>query len=185
MKKNYLFALFIVGIFIVFTGALCSTETTNTNTANVNLNVNEEEVVINTAIQPATNEEVEILENSNMPDEEVVAVEVEVTELFAVGNYTGSGTATRVFSDGVFTHTVEANIPDPGEGKFYEGWLVTSTPALDFFSTGELTKDGDVYVLEYTSTIDEAGHPEVVITEETSANGLDNNPEAHVLEGEF
>lgn len=179
MKKSFLAPLFVVGIFVLFTGALCSTESANTNIANVNV----EETTANTVDQPATNEEGEMLENLNLPEEEIK--EVEVTELFAVGGYTGDGTATRVYTNGVFTHTIQANLPDPADGKFYEGWLVTSTPSLDFFSTGGLTKEGNVYILEYTSTEDEFDHPEVVITEETSANGLDGSPEAHILEGEF
>ena len=106
-------------------------------------------------------------------------VEVEIK---AVGNYTGNGFATRSFLDGKFKHKVEANIGDPAEGKFYEGWLV-DLPA--FFSTGKMEKVNGKYVLEYTSEEDSRLFKAVVITEETEANGLDGKPEVHVLEGKF
>jgi hypothetical protein len=54
----------------------------------------------------------------------------EQATLEVVGNYTGSGIATRAFNGERFSHTVRANIPDPAEGKFYEGWLVDGS---DFF----------------------------------------------------
>lgn len=118
-------------------------------------------------------------------EEEVKEVEVDVTSLEAVNNYDGSGKATRIFENGKFTHTVTANLDDPAEGKFYEGWLVTQTPELDFFSTGELTKSEDDYTLEYTADENLSQYNEVVVTEETEADGLDGVPEDHVLEGSF
>ena len=171
MKKPYQTSLLLIGIFILFTGATCSTdETTNTNTN----------------AKTDTTEIVEVIENININENiNENLVEVEKTNLFAVGNYTGDGTATRIYDEKEFTHTVTANIDDPADGKFYEGWLVTKTPSLDFISTGELTKDGDSYILEFTSPEDQSAFNEVVITEETSANGLDGVPEDHVLEGEF
>lgn len=100
----------------------------------------------------------------------------------AVGNYDGEGLATRSYLDGIFAHTVSANLNPPANGKFYEGWLVKGS---DFFSTGKMNEQDGQYILEYTSDEDQRSFNEVVITEETEANGLDNNPEDHVLEGEF
>lgn len=117
--------------------------------------------------------------------EPIPKAEVERIEIGAVGDYTGNGIATRSFSDSKFTHTVEANLPDPAKGKFYEGWLVKKTPSLQFFSTGKLNKDNDQYVLYYETEEDKSEYNEVVITEETESLGLDNNPEIHVLEGNF
>lgn len=108
---------------------------------------------------------------------------VEQVKLLAVGNYSGNGTASRSFENGNFKHSVEANIGDPSSGKFYEGWIVKSG---DFISTGKLSKKSEgLYVLAYTSDQNMMEYDKVVITEETEANGLDNKPEAHVLEGSF
>ena len=62
------------------------------------------------------------------------------------------------------------------------GWLVGS---FGFVSTGKMVKEGNQYVLQFESQEDMSSYKKVVITEETEANGLDNNPEAHVLEGNF
>ncbi|MFC1651552.1 rhodanese-like domain-containing protein [Patescibacteria group bacterium] len=103
-------------------------------------------------------------------------------EIKAVSGYSGSGFAIRSFLDGEFFHRLEADLDDPAAGKFYEGWLVKGS---DFFSTGKMKKVSGQYVLEYTSNEDQRDYTEVVITEETESQGLDNNPETHVLEGEF
>lgn len=112
----------------------------------------------------------------------------ETAILEAVGEYEGDGTATRIFKDGVFTHTVSADVNEPSDGKFYEGWLVKKIGGVvtNFFSTGrmELSEDGS-YVLTFTSEMNYEGYNHVVITEETEALGLDGNPEDHVLEGRF
>jgi hypothetical protein len=107
----------------------------------------------------------------------------ETTQLSAVGTYTGSGVATRLFADGAFTHTITARVSPPATGKFYEGWLVM--PGPQFFSTGKLEMSGAAYTLSYTADQNYPDHTDVVITEETTSQGLDNNPEAHVLEGSF
>ena len=114
-----------------------------------------------------------------------IEVEVEETEILPVGNYTGEGIATRIFDGTQFTHSVKANLPDPAEGKFYEGWLVIKTPSLRFFSTGKMVKDNGQYVLSYQTGKNQSEYNEVVITKETESLGLDNNPETHVLEGSF
>lgn len=110
---------------------------------------------------------------------------VETAKLLAVGNYKGSGTATRSFAGTTFTHNVRASLSDPVKGKFYEGWLVKKKPTLTFFSTGRMTKEGDVYVLTFIASQNYPEHKDVVITEETESLGLDGKPEAHVLEGSF
>jgi len=102
--------------------------------------------------------------------------------LKSVNNYVGSGLGSRSFLNGEFKHIVTADIKDPAQGKFYEGWLVAGDK---FFSTGAMKKENGKYVLTYTSMEDSRAFKSVVITEETSSNGLDNKPETHVLEGEF
>lgn len=109
-------------------------------------------------------------------------LETEKTILEAVGFFEGSAVATRNFDGKVFVHEVRAEVDDPKEGKFYEGWLVNLP---EFFSTGKMIKEGDEYVLRYESNEDRSSFNEVVITEETEADGLDGKPEAHVLEGSF
>lgn len=111
-----------------------------------------------------------------------VEAPIETAILQAVGDYTGSGPATRVYDRGVFAHAVTANIGEPAEGKFYEGWLVNGK---EFFSTGKLSKNNDTYELSYTADKNYPDYKKVVITEETISDGLDNKPEAHVLEGSF
>lgn len=114
------------------------------------------------------------------------AVAVEEATLAAIAPYTGSGSATRSFNGQTFSHTVTANIADPAPGKFYEGWLVMPTPSgPNFFSTGKMNKSGNGYNLIYSANQNYPEHVNVVITEETLSQGLDNNPEAHVLEGSF
>jgi hypothetical protein len=105
--------------------------------------------------------------------------------LAPVGNYTGVGNASRIYEGGHFLHMATASIEDPPEGKFYEGWLVKQDPELAFISTGKMVKNGNTYYLEFTDEEDLRDYNEVVITEETEANGLDGNPETHVLEGSF
>lgn len=103
--------------------------------------------------------------------------------LSAVGDYTGSGTATNVDNtDGDTIHEVVASLDEPAEGKFYEGWVVG--PSV--ISTGALESEGDgEWSLIFTTNQDISAHDRVVITEETLANGLDGVPEDHVLEGSF
>jgi len=106
--------------------------------------------------------------------------------LTAVSIVTGDVQATVSFFNGTFTHALMADIPQPAEGKFYEGWLVQGT---DFFSTGRLENIGGdeavYYTLLYTNTEDQRAYNEVVVTEETESLGLDGNPETHIFEGTF
>lgn len=122
--------------------------------------------------------------HSTAKDEKIP--EQEEVSLDAVDARGGTATATRIFSGGQMTHTVHATVGDPQEGKFYEGWLVQKPP-LKFYSTGKMAeREEGVYELTYIRPDDaEARYNEVVITEETLADGLDNKPEAHIFEGSF
>jgi hypothetical protein len=133
----------------------------------------DEPIEIGDPIQPDDIEEI----GNAVPE---IGMRQEAT-LLAVGDYSGSGVAVSTYIDGVYSHTVSAELGDPAEGKFYEGWLAGG---FGFISTGKLEKEGDKYVLEFTSNDDlTSKYSKVVITEETEANGLDNKPEAHVIEG--
>lgn len=114
-----------------------------------------------------------------------VSPQTETANLKSVGNYSGSGTATRSWDGQTFTHTVTAIIHDPAEGKFIEGWFVNMSKDPKFFSTGNLKKEGGVWKLTYTTNQNYQDYNDVVVTEETSTKGNDGVPEAHVLEGSF
>ena len=140
------------------------------------------DITVNT-ISASDNTIVPSNNSATRPAEGVEAPEnVEKATLAAVGEYEGSGSATRSFTDDTFSHEVVASLDDPAEGKFYEGWLVGSSVV----STGKLTSEGGgEWSLTFTSEDDLTSHDSIFITEETEANGLDGNPEAHVLEGSF
>jgi|TARA_Y100000310_G_scaffold69828_1_gene65376 hypothetical protein len=128
-------------------------------------------------------------DSDKMESDEVVPTDVVPTDVIeqeatleAVGTYIGSGSAESSYDGKMYSHKVTADIGDPAEGKFYEGWLVGG---FGFVSTGKMVKEGNQYVLQFESQEDMSSYKKVVITEETEANGLDNNPEAHVLEGNF
>ena len=132
--------------------------------------------------EPQTSsEQTGVLESGTQPEETV-----ETTHLTAVGGYTGSGTANRDYNGKTFVHLVVAQLEDPAEDKFYEGWLLQKEPTLTFISTGKLEKEGgDDFVLLFTSETDYSNYHDVVVTEETESLGLDDRVETHVLEGTF
>jgi len=123
--------------------------------------------------------------SSQSSDSQKIDVAVDTVTIKSVGNYAGSGIATRIFANGTFTHTVSAKIADPASGKFYEGWLVNMSLTPKFFSTGKLKKENGEYKLTFTDNKDHTKYGDIVVTEETEVNGLDGVPEAHVLEGTF
>ena len=100
-------------------------------------------------------------------------------ELAGVGDYAGSGIATRAYENGNFSHAVLADLPDPAVGSFYEGWLVSGPK---FISTGRMRIAKGGWILEFDSAIDYSDYNGVVITLEKTADKL---PEDHVLEGTF
>ena len=119
---------------------------------------------------------------SQLADGEEAPRVVEEATLVAVNGYRGSGEATRSYQDGEFMHEIVADLDDPAEGKFYEGWLVGDR----IVSTGRLENEGDNnWSLIFLSDEDLSSFDEVVVTEETEANGLDGIPETHVLDGTF
>jgi len=115
-------------------------------------------------------------------EEETNEGNFEEINLEAINGQTGEGVAIRSVGDPTYTHELYAQTTDPADGKFYEGWLVGDS----VISTGKLEKDAEgVWRLTYTSNDDLSTYDEVVITEETEANGLDGVPERHIFEGKF
>jgi len=102
--------------------------------------------------------------------------------LLSVTDSEDYGVATREYVDGVFTYEVILSIEDPPLGFFYEGWLAGGR----VISTGALEKEEEnTYTSTFTSEEDLTNLTDVIITQETSADGLDNKPELHLLEGQF
>ncbi len=113
---------------------------------------------------------------------EAVTENQQTIDLVAVNNYNANGTASRAFGDQTFVHELIIEADSPADGKFYEGWLVGPSVV----STGKLVNEGGrTWSLTFVSTDMLNEHNEVVVTEETTANGLDGIPEDHILEGMF
>ena len=109
----------------------------------------------------------------------VIPEDLESIELKDVSGSNARGLATRKFEDGLYSHTVLADLPDPETGEFYEGWLTMDTK---FISTGKLTVAKGGFLLEFSSTTDYSEYDGVVITKEKLNDGT---PEMHILEGSF
>ncbi len=110
----------------------------------------------------------------------VLPADVEKVTLEDVGGGSGSGLATRKYSEDKFTHSVLAALEDPVSGSFYEGWLVSDSG--DVVYTGKLRVAKGGWVLDFVSGVDLSDHDQVVVTRELVD---DQKPEAHVLEGSF
>lgn len=123
-------------------------------------------------------------ESQLAPNEQQRMSDAEATTLVAVEGSEGSGSASRYFSESTgFEHEVVATLPVPPEDKFYEGWIVRTGSVV---STGKLSQEsGSDFSLIFTSEDDLSDHNQIVVTLETLANGLDNVPEQHILEGSF
>ncbi len=114
-----------------------------------------------------------------------VAEDVERITLSDVGGEGATGIATRDFSDGKFTHTVLAALPDLVSEAYYGGWLVRGSKGNDDYSlvvTGKFRRSKGGYLLEYSSTEDLSDHVNVWVTLESEE---DMDPETRVLEGQF
>lgn len=91
------------------------------------------------------------------------------------------GEASSGYNDGMFMLKASfVRLPDPGDGFFYEGWLV-NLDEFNVISTGELRKEGDMYIDEYVSERDYTDHKFYVLTIEPDDG--DPAPAAHIAEG--
>ncbi len=75
-----------------------------------------------------------------------------------------------------------ANLIEPENGDFYEGWLVRTDP-FDFVSVGKAEKIGGMYSNFYSSKKDLTKYNFYVLTMET--NDGNPAPAKHILEGIF
>ncbi len=133
----------------------------------------EQTPVISETTTGETEEKIEETFRLDIPED------IEKAELKDVTGGTATGIATREFVNGVFTHSVLVDLPDPEPGYFYEGWLVKGDK---FFSTGKMRIAKGGYLLEYDSHVDYSDYGKVVITLEKV---FDATPEKHILEGTF
>lgn len=122
-----------------------------------------------------------------MTEESIISILTENSNtqqalLVAVDGSDSAGIGLRLAKEGKLYHSVIAQMPDPAENNFYEGWLVQITP-LQFISTGDLVKDVEgQWVLEFSANQEYPSYTRVVITEETVK---DATPETHIIEGDF
>lgn len=100
----------------------------------------------------------------------------------------GSGMANKTLDQGFFINTVNAKLPKPPQGFFYEGWLARGKPGdadFNIFPTGKLklvAAEGPFWILFFRDKVDRSDHYNVVITLEKED---DTKPEKHILEGNF
>lgn len=139
--------------------------------------------VIDESIPSQTQQQAQDNNQTSQPAQPVSErTKVATAELRAVGEFTGSGTAERWEQDGLYMLEVIAELDQPPEGRFYEGWIVG--PSV--ISTGMLTDEGSgQWSNSFQSGESLFSYNKIIITLETSANGLDDIPEDHALEGSF
>ena len=121
--------------------------------------------------------------HAQTPEKSQKADKVEKIKLREVGSFKGKGVAERSFDGNVFLYEVRADLNDPPEGKFYEGWLVKGKKA--FISSGAMDKGDNEYFMKFTIGQGIGEYKKIVITEETVEDGFDGRPETHLLEGSF
>lgn len=89
------------------------------------------------------------------------------------------GVATRKVEEGVFKHTIIADLPEVAGGEFYQGWLAEGE---ELVATEKLEEEKGGWVLEYTSEEDKSDLNQAIVTREAVD---DDQPEEKVLEGSF
>lgn len=106
--------------------------------------------------------------------------------LLAVDGSEASGLALAGFDQKSYYYNLKAtfaNLPDPAEGFYYEGWLVRTGTSPSVISTGKVKKEGEKYVNRYVSETDLSDYGSYVLTLEP--NDGDPAPATHVVEGDF
>ena len=111
--------------------------------------------------------------------------DLERVELVDVSDGDSYGIATRKFEGGRFSHVVLADLPEPEEGFFYQGWLFKGEEGSEDYllvSTGRAVVAKGGYLIEFNSASDLSMYYGVMVTKEKV---FDINPEEKVLEGFF
>jgi len=92
-----------------------------------------------------------------------------------------SGLAEAKYEDSIYSLYVNfANLLEPVNGDFYEGWLVRKDP-FDYISTGKVEKIGGIYSNLYKSKKNLVDYNIYVLTLEPDDG--DPDPAKHILEG--
>lgn len=125
----------------------------------------------------STEEKIEETFNVEIPDD------VEKISLEDQKDQDSTGIATRKYADETFTHSVLADLPDPDDGKFYQGWLVKGEGENEETKkTSKLRIAKGGYLLEFESNQDLREYNKVIISEEAAD---DNQIEDVVLQSTF
>jgi len=103
----------------------------------------------------------------------------ERVELRPVEGESGFGVATREVTGGRLYHSVMADLPELGNGEFYEGWLIDGERRVN---VGKLVKEKGGWLLEFLGDEGLVEYDLVVITLEVRD---DKSPEKEVLKGTF
>lgn len=105
----------------------------------------------------------------------------------ALADVTGGesfGLAHAQFTEGTYQLIATfGNLPVPGEGYFYEGWLVRRGTNMEVISTGQIEVVGDKYANAFTSYTDYSRYDFYVLTLEPDDGNP--SPDEHILEGTF
>jgi hypothetical protein len=103
---------------------------------------------------PADTQQLESKFNFTIPDD------VEKINLQVAFGFEGMGVATRKFANGVFSHIIMADLPEPASGN-YQAWLIKDNANKISAGTLMLTKGG--YLLEFNSNIDYSDYRKVEV----------------------
>lgn len=131
----------------------------------------------NTNVLSSTEEKLEETFNIQIPDD------VEKISLEDKKDQDATGIATRKYTDDTFIHSVLADLPDPADGEFYQGWLVKGEDEQeDIRKTSKLRIAKGGYLLEFEAGEDLTDYNKVIISKETTD---DSEMEEIVLEASF
>lgn len=90
----------------------------------------------------------------------VIPDDVEKINLQVAFGFEGQGVATRKFADGVFSHVIIADLPEPALGS-YQAWLIKDD--TNKISTGALKLAKGGYLLEFSSNIDYSDYKKIEV----------------------
>lgn len=99
-------------------------------------------------------QELESKFNLTIPDD------VEKINLQVAFGFEGVGVATRKFANGVFSHIIIADLPEPASGS-YQSWLIKDDNTKIPTGTLRLAKGG--YLLDFTSNINYSDYKKVEV----------------------
>jgi len=86
--------------------------------------------------------------------------DVEKINLQIAFGFEGQGVATRKFANGVFSHIIIADLPEPASGN-YQAWLIKDDNTK--ISTGVLKLAKGGYLLEFSSNINYSDYKKIEV----------------------